>query len=153
MKFVFDLDGTLADDTHRLPFILEQDPPDWDEYFARCWADLPNIPLINQMRLLWEKEGNSVEIWTGRSAAVMGETNIWLREHDVVHDVLRMRPVGDHRPNTVLKGEWITEYGRPDWAFDDLPHCVDWWRAQGIQCVQVNLRERVEFKDLKEVKR
>ena len=128
---VFDLDGTLADDSHRRCF-LERRPKAWPEYFAACDRDLPIRQLIRVLNDLSHR-GSQVEIWTGRSADVQAETERWLTANHVAHDRLRMRPSKDYRSQTELKAEWLAEASRkPDLVFDDNMTAVRWWREHGI---------------------
>ena len=128
---VFDLDGTLADDSHRHHFI-ERYPKDWTAYFDACDRDAPVWRLIKIANDLVDV-GNHVEIWTGRNAAVQEKTERWLRDHHVVFHRLRMRPENDYRSQTELKEEWLSEGSRkPDVAFDDNMTAVRWWREHGI---------------------
>ena len=145
MFVVFDLDGTLADDTHRQHF-LDQEPRDWDGYFAACGDDTPIWPVRGLWSVL-DATGHHVEIWTGRNDKYRDETEQWLGYYiypaaygGKIHSyVLRMRPDGDYRHDTVVKGEWLAECdgGQPDLVFDDRTNSVAWWREQGITCLQV----------------
>ena len=135
MSFVVcDLDGTLADDRHRQHY-LEQQPQDWESYFAACGDDIPVWPVIMVVNALW---GGQVEIWTGRSEVVRETTVQWLANYGIRYTKLRMRPEGDYRPDTELKGEWLAECDPPPWVvFDDRSKSVAWWRSQGVVCLQV----------------
>ena len=142
MFIVFDLDGTLADDSHRQHHITG-DVRDWDAYFAACGDDAPVIPVINIFNALLAGE-HYVEIWTGRSDAYKERTNRWLGFHGVGksnnYDYgFRMRADGDFRPDTEVKGEWLAECGDhpPDLIFDDRTKSVAFWRSHGITCLQV----------------
>jgi len=140
MFIVFDLDGTLADDSHRQHHITG-DVKDWDAYFAACEDDVLIEPVAAILRALREDQSanHRIEIWTGRSAKYHRQTDAWLTEHNLWYDSLRMRPDGDFRPDTVVKGEWLAEcgYNRPDLIFDDRTESVAFWREQGITCLQV----------------
>jgi hypothetical protein len=48
--YVFDLDGTLADCTHRRHLA---DAGDWDGFFAACVDDVPIAPVIELLLRLW----------------------------------------------------------------------------------------------------
>ena len=66
MLAVSDMDGTVADDTHRQHH-LEGDEPDWDAYFDDCDADPANAQLCLLITTLYESlTWHRVEIWTGR---------------------------------------------------------------------------------------
>ena len=145
MLVVFDLDGTLADDLHRQHH-LDQETKDWDGYFAECGKDQVIEPVAAIARALTSQtlpDGTFhwIEIWTGRSEAYKPETVEWLCANRIPFQYLKMRPEGDYRPDTVLKGEWLNDprlYGeKPDLIFDDRTKSVEFWRKHGIVCCQV----------------
>lgn len=139
MFVVFDLDGTIADITHRV-HLVRRAKPDWDAFFAACVDDAPNVPVIRalQAHLI---AGHKVEIWSARSASVRTETEEWLESNLIQpHLLTRMRAVGDNTPDAVLKRHWLTqlhESERPDVVYDDRQRIVDMWRDEGIACFQV----------------
>lgn len=131
--YVFDLDGTLADCSHRLHHLERKD---WRAFFAACGED----GLIEHMRaVFWALAANDnrVEIWSGRSDECRAETEAWLDRHDIVPSALLMRTAGDHRPDDEVKREFLRGGGVPDMIFDDRKRVVDMWRAEGIPCAQV----------------
>jgi hypothetical protein len=138
MFVVFDLDGTLALTEHREHF-MKREPKDWRGFYAACDEDQPRLPLIQTARLMLEA-GHRVEIWSGRSAEVLEKTKAWLIAHGLgklpVH-ALKVRPEGDHQPDTKLKATWMVEYGKPDLVFEDRASMVAMWRSHGIVCCQV----------------
>ena len=137
MLAVSDMDGTVADDTHRQHH-LEGDEPDWDAYFDDCEADPANAQLCLLITTLYESlTWHRVEIWTGRPERVREATETWLAAQGVRYDALRMRADGDHRKNAEYKGELIDLHGRPDVVFEDRVPAAAWWRDMGITCLQV----------------
>lgn len=136
MFVVFDLDGTLALTEHRAHF-LNQPNKDWQGFYAACDMDKPNYPIITTL-FSCEYAGDHIEIWSGRSAEVEDKTLVWLIKHDLGHIPIRMRPKGDHWPDTVLKAEWLDQNERkPDLVFEDRASMVAMWRSRGIVCCQV----------------
>lgn len=140
MLAVFDLDGTLANAEHRVHH-LTGEIKDWRAFYAACDVDEPVVPILDTAKAMIAA-GHQVEIWTGRSAEVAEETGHWLERHGLGEVLLRMRPIGDHRPDTELKGEWLKEHiartlGKPDLVFEDRASVVDMWRSNGIVCAQV----------------
>lgn len=136
MFVVFDLDGTLALTEHREHF-LKREPKDWRGFYAACDGDPPCLPLISTALAL-NSAGASVEIWSGRSEEVRDKTLDWLGAHGLLPWVgLRMRPEGDHQPDTKLKAAWLAEGKRPDLVFEDRASMVEMWRSHGIVCAQV----------------
>ena len=136
--YVFDLDGTLADDTHRHHY-LAGEPRDWEAYFQQAGWDRPTA-MVAVAQGLFKTRDCRVEIWTGRSGKYRENTVSWLARHGVPYSKLRMRTEGDYRPDTEVKGEWLascSEGERPVLVFDDRTKTVAWWREQGIMCAQV----------------
>ncbi|MCY4470218.1 MAG: hypothetical protein OXC08_16005 [Thiotrichales bacterium] len=161
MRIVFDLDGTLADGTHREHFIAGE-TKDWDAYFEACDGDTPIHHAIDTLIAL-ARDDHDIEIWSGRGVglnySVYGKTRIWLGAHADIHTLgsdlpgfeptafrvdcigLRMRDHADHTPDHELKRRWLNEAradGRPpELVFDDRNRVVAMWRDEGIPCFQV----------------
>jgi phosphoglycolate phosphatase-like HAD superfamily hydrolase len=150
--FIFDLDGTLADCSHRLHFI-QGERKDWRAFFAACVDDKPIEPAIRTLQAL-RNGGADIWIWTGRSDEVRYETEQWLEKHGCFRsprlwpprgEHLRMRRQGDHRGDDTLKREWLSEaeqfakqeYVRLTAVFEDRDRVVQMWRAAGLPCFQV----------------
>ena len=163
MRIVFDLDGTLADGSHRQHF-LEGDKKDWNGFFEACDKDAPIWPAIETLVAFkrgFGRDGyrHEIEIWSGRGegkgGSVRKKTLLWLRSFGLeLFDYeaetsfsafrainLRMRPHGDHTPDEILKKAWLdaarAQNREPHLIFDDRQKVVDMWRAEGIPCFQV----------------
>lgn len=169
--YIFDLDGTLALIEHRRYLVEFRDcpqchgcgevpgvplcadcggtgrlKPDWAAFFAACVHDEPNWPVISTMNALL-KSGADVQIWSGRSAAVMNQTLAWLQrffEVDAEEVGLVMRREGDFTPDEKLKALWLASLNEFDRrrlvaVFDDRQKVVDMWRTNGVACFQVAL--------------
>ena len=167
MNIVFDLDGTLADTTHRLEK-LGDDPSDkeWEEYHHACMGDPTFEHVVNVFRCLRGRyiSRNVIEIWTGRGEGagrrVRNLTLHWLRTHiclgfvdyetakyfkppggRIDDIVVRMRPHKDNRPDFKIKREWLEESieqgNPPDLVFEDRDQVVRMWREHDIPCFQV----------------
>lgn len=133
---VFDLDGTLALTEHRAHF-LEREQKDWRGFYAACDKDEPCWPIIRTLRTFMVM-GHRIEIWSGRSAEVRDKTRAWLCEYGMAAVNIRMRPEGDHQPDTKLKAGWLAASDqRPDLVFEDRASMVAMWRSHGIVCAQV----------------
>lgn len=136
--YIFDLDGTLADDSHRWHHVTTSG--DWDAYYAQCPADKPIMHIVEVAKAL-KSAGFSIVIVTGRSETVRQETEAWLVQHGILYTELIMRKKIDRRRNSELKlavlddlrlrGYW------PMMVFEDLPAAVQAWRAAGLPCAQV----------------
>ncbi len=147
MFVVFDLDGTLADITHRLHYIQEGNK-DWDGFFRACIYDEPVKHAIRTLEALVSR-GHYVEIWSGRSKSVEDETRTWLAANGInPNRLVHMRPIGDHTRDVELKRSWLHKAAaRPSLIFDDRQSVVDMWRQEGIPCFQVtaNWEDKVKI--------
>lgn len=137
MFFVFDLDGTIADHSHRHHHVLTE-PKNWDSFFSECVNDKPYPHVIAALKAHLAA-GHRVEIWSGRSAVVEQETRAWLLAHDIDPILLtHMRPVDDHTADDTLKENWLKACDRkPDAIYEDRTLVVDMFRKNGIPCFQV----------------
>lgn len=141
---LFDLDGTLADCSHRLHHI-EKSPKDWPAFFAACDGDAPIVHMIHLFqRLSRNADGHddlSLWITSGRSDECREATEAWLHRHGVKYERLVMRKAGDFTGDDTLKSSWLEDGTIPKervlMAFDDRDRVVASWRAAGIPCLQV----------------
>jgi phosphoglycolate phosphatase-like HAD superfamily hydrolase len=141
--YVFDIDGTLADITHRLHYI-QTPPADWDSFFAACVGD---APIDHMGRLIDDLYALGVFFVyvSGRSDQVRKETETWLDKHGFPpvggYTKLYMRKAGDHKPDHELKIELLADLRadgyEPILWFDDRNQVVKAVRAAGIPCLQV----------------
>src|SRR6185437_285247 len=137
--YVFDIDGTLADLTHRLHFI-QRDPKDWNAFFAAASRDKPIMPICDLARRI--SSVCPIVLVSGRSDRVRTETDYWIKvSAQLGYAALYMRADGDHRPDYIVKGELLDRLIGDDWnpliAFDDRNQVVAMWRKRGIPCAQV----------------
>src|ERR1700690_4136024 len=64
MIYIFDIDGTIADISHRLPLIQEK-PANWGAFFAACSLD---EPILDMFALAWSLAStNEIVLVSGRS--------------------------------------------------------------------------------------
>jgi hypothetical protein len=143
MLFIFDIDGTIADLTHRLRFI-QQEPPAWDVFYAAAGDDKPIFEVITVARAL-SSAGHTIVYSTGRSEDIRGITVAWLLKYRLPLGLVFMRKSRDHRDDNVVKselldtimhhyGEDLTGYGG---VFEDRQQVVDMYRARGLKVFQV----------------
>jgi hypothetical protein len=141
MIYIFDIDGTLADISHRLHFI-QQKPADWRAFFAACDEDAPIAEVITILQTL-SSEGHFIVLITGRSTECEAQTKQWCSDQMIDYDLLYMRAEGDHRQDNIVKSElldkYITEFSPPriDGVFEDRKQVVDMYRAKGLRVFQV----------------
>ena len=144
--FAFDLDGTLADCTHRLHHIIREPgddrPKDWRALFAAVADDTPILPMVEIVSALLSRE-HWVIIITGRPDECRSATREWLtRYFGPRHRLpLYMRRAGDRRNDDIVKPELFREAERDGYrivqAFEDRARVVDALRAAGYAVAQV----------------
>jgi len=131
---IFDIDGTLADLSHRLHYL---DTRDYDSFFGTVFEDDPIWPTIMVARAMYN-EGHVIVLVSGRSDVCEEDTVAWMMEYSVPFDALYMRKKGDHRADTVVKREILDQLRAdgydPYLAIDDRKRLADMWREEGIMC-------------------
>lgn len=138
MFVVFDLDGTLADISHRVHLVRGTKKPDWNAFFAACVDDMPHLHVIETFKAHLVA-GHKVRVWSARSDIVRPQTEYWLLRHGIDPFFLQhMRAEGDNTPDATLKRYWLhQEPAKPDIVYDDRQRVVNMWRAEGVPCFQV----------------
>ena len=145
MIYIFDIDGTLADCSHRLGFI-SGDNKDWDSFYSACADDKPIDEVLEVLNLMAECAGIRIWVFTGRSDVVQKETEEWLLDNSNLGLFkLKMRKHGDYRPDYEIKREWLNQLAPKDsearaqiaGVFEDRDSVCKMWREEGLRCFQV----------------
>jgi hypothetical protein len=138
MIYIFDIDGTLSDASHRLHFI-QKEPKDWTGFFSAAVDDQPIWEVITVARAL--HAAHEIVLVTGRSESIRALTRQWLIKYRVPFSLLLMRKEGDHREDYVVKAELLEDSmflgGKIGGAFEDRQQVVDMYREKGIKTFQV----------------
>ena len=136
---LFDLDGTLADNSHR-QHLLSSDKKDWDAFFDAQRNDTPNKPIVTLYRTLLESGKFDVFVVTARPERYRETTLKWFAENDIPLERLLMRVDGDRRSDEIVKHEMLLSLKGEDrfplFVVDDREGVVEMWRSQGITCLQ-----------------
>lgn len=137
--YIVDIDGTVADCSHRLHHIRNS-PPNWEAFFAECVDDKPIERVIKLLENIYLH--NQIVYVSGRSDIVRAETEEWLKKHSFWDGYLYMRKEGDRRPDHVVKKEILNECRKefgcdPIVVLDDRDSVVSAWRKEGLTCFQV----------------
>lgn len=136
---IVDLDGTLADCSHRQHFVTTK-PANWPAFEAGIPFDPPHQHIVDLVNTLYES-GWRIVLCSGRGEQSRTDTEIWLIEHDVRYHALYMRAFGDNRRDDIVKSEildQIIEAGYEiSFTLDDRKNVCDMWRSRGIPCLQV----------------
>ena len=140
MIYIFDIDGTLADLSHRLHHI-QKTPKDWTGFFANCEGDSPILEIVEIAKnLAWA--GHTVVYSTGRTEDTRKLTEDWMDKYGLPDAEMFMRKTGDHREDNIVKSELLDSiidiFGKDiAGVFEDRQQVVDMYRARGLRVFQV----------------
>lgn len=148
--YIFDIDGVLADCSHRLHFI-QQEPKDWKGFYENSDKDAVIQPNKETLRLLSNSLNGlptrGILFVTGRTEAYRELTTNWLKEKvwgcfgNFSDDMLFMRKNGDFRPDWEVKKEIYENEIKCQYEilgiFEDRARVVQMWRSLGLTCYQV----------------
>lgn len=135
-----DLDGTLADLTHRRHYV-QQEPKDWAGFFAAMGEDTLRADVARQVRDYWE-EGYEILYVSGRPDTYRAMTETWLQQQGMpYYTTLFMRRGTDKRPDSLVKEEILrTYFPEPSWihaVIDDRPSVIRMWQQCGLHVIDV----------------
>ena len=135
MLICFDIDGTLADVSHRVKYWRET-PKNWAMFKSEMVNDVPIEPVVTIARTM-ALIGHTVILCSGRDEGTRKWTEDWLFKYDVKFLKLYMRAEKDFRHDSIVKKELldqiVEDWGRkPDIVFDDRPRVVQMWRENGV---------------------
>jgi predicted kinase len=126
--YLVDIDGTLAINHTRNPF-------DWQR------VDEDNLnPAVATMVEKLGRDSNII-LLSGRSTVCRDLTIEWLKQSNIQHRYLFMRPANDNRADDVLKSELYYLHVRGKYnvlgVIDDRPKVCRMWRNLGLNVFQV----------------
>lgn len=140
---VFDIDGTVADLSHRLHWIQGEEK-NWDKFYEGVGEDKVIKPIADLFYsyIKYSPYSSKIICITGRPERIREDTLKWFKERiGVVPDELYMRKDGDFRSDVMIKKEWIEKLQKKEYefelAFEDRDRVVKMYRDMGIQCCQV----------------
>lgn len=136
---IVDMDGTLADCSHRKHFI-SNGRHDWNSFEGSLvLQDAPRMPIVKLVDM-FQDEGFEILIVSGRSIDRAGKATVgWLENFCVPYKHIFMRNGGDNRPDNVVKQEILDRLPKDQivYVLDDRDQVVKMWRDNGLTCLQV----------------
>ncbi len=141
---ICDIDGTLADLTHRRHHVLGE-KKDWDSFFEAMDTD----PLRQSTKDILdsdEMDDCTMVIVSGRPEKYRERTEDWLERHGLDGYPLIMREDHDKREDTIVKKEIFDKYlsrYKIKCVIDDRPSVIRMWRDNGMEVIDVG--DGVEF--------
>ena len=133
---IFDIDGTLADLSHRRHHV-EKKPKNWDAFFRGMSQDKAIHSVVRLCNILYAS-GCKILLCSGRSEEHRVETVQWLAENGVNYHELILRRDGDRRSDVIVKREMLAGLDRSKILFvvEDRSGVVEMWRSEGLVCLQ-----------------
>jgi predicted kinase len=140
---IFDIDGTLSDLDHRLPWLYDQPKKDWYNFYGRVILDKAKPEIVNWLKGCYA-DGWTVLVVSGRPTQfkdldVGVQTERWLRLEGIPYHHLFMRSGDDHRDDTLVKQDILSMLPKEKLQFvvDDRKRVCDMWRANGVKTYQI----------------
>ena len=133
-----DIDGTIADGTHREHF-LTAEKKNWNEYFRAMTDDEPIQHIIDWVNELSNEY--TICIVSGRPDTFQNETLFWLRDCAKINfDYIFMRRGNDNRSDVEVKLDILAKIPKEQimMVLDDRPAVINGcWRKNGIMVIPV----------------
>jgi hypothetical protein len=131
---VFDIDGVLADASHR-QHLVEQQPRDWDSFFDAVDGD--DLLEHGRALLLELAVDHEVVLLSGRPERTRPDTEAWLTGHGIPVARLVLRADADRRRAADFKADLVRSIGSPEdiaVIVDDDASVVDRLSGLGYRC-------------------
>lgn len=136
---IFDLDGTLADISHRRHYVRKDEnipnfKPNWKKFFEEVSKDKVREVVYDKL-CDHVSQGHEIVICSGRPESTRVDTENWLRYNSIHHDRLIMRPNGDNRDDVILKQGFLDKLidkSKIVYVADDRPKVVRMWIANKL---------------------
>lgn len=137
---VCDIDGTIADCSHRQHHVQKDGPKDWKSFFAGMKDDEPRHDVYKKALKLAKYESGkhtALVLVSARPEDYREVTEQWLRDNGMEgHFTILMRRKGDKRPDTDVKGDIYERYLKHYdivKVFDDRPSVIRMWQEHGLE--------------------
>ena len=140
---IFDIDGTLADNDHRVHHLYKPDGSrDWDAFFAEQAYDTLRKDVGHVYDLYAQDPNITIAVLTGRGEEWREVTENWLKMYGLTeHEMLVMRPLNDRTDDHILKLDQIKQWEQDGYNiigfYDDRKRICDAAREHGITVFQM----------------
>ena len=134
---VCDIDGTIADASHRVHHVKGDGKKNWKGFFAEMDKDTPREDVWEQVKADAVANDAQIILVSARPEDYREVTEQWLRDNKMTsHSHLLMRRKGDKRPDTDVKGDiykrYLEQYEIVK-VFDDRPSVIRMWQEHGLE--------------------
>jgi hypothetical protein len=143
---IVDIDGTVANCSHRLPFIHPEAgcKKNWGRFFGEMDKDTL-FPHIKEIVNALSSSGHIIVFLTGRPETYYQKTVDWITKNDIKYDFLLMRVKGDHSSDVIAKKTLLDNFLKTQGdktyqdilcAFEDRDRIIDLWKSLGIPVLE-----------------
>ena len=137
---IVDIDGTVADCTHRQHFVQNVQKKDWKGFFSQLHLDTPRKEVYEDACEVARENDAEIVFVSARPEDYREGTERWLRDNKMDYIALVMRRKGDSRPDTDVKRDIYNRYLKQYdvvKVFDDRPAVIRMWEAEGLDVEDV----------------
>lgn len=136
-----DIDGTIADCTHRQMYVQGDGQKDWKNFFALMDEDTP-IESTLKLVMEYKEKGHDIILLTARPEDYREMTEEWVARHtDIDPLTIIMRNSGDKRPDSEVKQQMFELYFKDKYPIetmiDDRPVVIRMWESIGVPVIDV----------------
>lgn len=144
---ICDIDGTIAEISHRLHFVKGLEKKDWKSFFAGIPGDSVRED-VRKILIDFYNQGYDIIFVSARPEDYKTETLEWLNKNLLTFAfTLIMRRTGDKLPDTEVKKDLLDKYFKDKSlihkVIDDRPSVIRMWKEQGLDVIDVG--KCVEF--------
>lgn len=136
-----DIDGVIADCTHRLHYITGKER-DYDAFYDACDQDRRIDDMFDFIRKADDDLAFKVFFITGRPERIREKTARWIKVngyYSADSSQIIMRKDDDHRKAHIIKEEYLQHFDKDKilFAIDDDKEVCEMYRSKGINTLQV----------------
>ena len=138
---IVDIDGTLADVTHRLHHVRGKRKK-WKKFFASMSEDRPVKEVVAHVVEL--ARDHNIYVVSGRPDDYRSITEQWLKLHGISYKALYMRRAGDYRADDDVKQDILNAHldkSKIVLVIEDRPRVIRMWKRNGLKVMEVGTGE------------
>ena len=142
-----DIDGTIADLTHRLKYARGEEK-NWDTFFSKLYGDTPRTEIIDQVNEM-HLQGYDIVFVTARPEQYRAFTLDWMKTKAKIpftpYTMVMRRSHDKRQDMDVKRGIYDLYFKKYNVVkvFDDRPSVIRMWKEEGLEVIDVG--EGIEF--------
>ncbi len=132
-----DIDGTIADNSHRQDLL--KNFKDWDSFFSEMGNDKPIKAIIKKINDDFER-GSKIIFITGRPERYREKTFKWLSKYFNFSIEILMRNDDDKRNKVIVKEEMLSKFKKGQnivKVYENDPDLIKLWKKNKLKVFKV----------------